>query len=195
MILMREFSEVQPKNLITLRNQRGYGTQKNWMGLRQELLHYVIEATLNSILVVHWHSARFLKVIQRREWQDNGKPGTKYSESTTIRPGNVWVDIQQVFYRMEENVPGCLHKNLLKRSRESSNPVVNMENWSLYVRSLWHVKSNAGERLNRKIYTCDNNPIFGGRIDIRQLEHFRSTQKTGWQWHNPFPELEINGRC
>ena len=28
-------------------------------------------------------------------------------KSPNIRPGNVWVDIQQVFYRMEENVPGC----------------------------------------------------------------------------------------
>ena len=41
MIMMREFKELKPKNLITLRNQRGYGTQKNWMWIRQELLHYV----------------------------------------------------------------------------------------------------------------------------------------------------------
>jgi site-specific DNA-methyltransferase (adenine-specific) len=41
MILMRKFKELKPKNFITLRNQRGYETQKNWMWIRQELLHYV----------------------------------------------------------------------------------------------------------------------------------------------------------
>ena len=40
LIMMRGFKELKPRNLITMRNQRGYGTQKNWMWLRQELLHY-----------------------------------------------------------------------------------------------------------------------------------------------------------
>src|SRR5207249_9504425 len=40
MIAMRRFKELVPKNFITLRNQRGYGTQKNWMWVRQELLYY-----------------------------------------------------------------------------------------------------------------------------------------------------------
>ena len=37
MVLMRKFKELKPRNFITLRNQRGYGTQKNWMWIRQEL--------------------------------------------------------------------------------------------------------------------------------------------------------------
>ena len=41
MIMMREMRQFSPRNFITLRNQRGYGTQKNWMWVRQELLHYV----------------------------------------------------------------------------------------------------------------------------------------------------------
>ena len=41
MIMMREFPQLSPRNFITLRNQRGYGTQKNWMWVRQELLHYI----------------------------------------------------------------------------------------------------------------------------------------------------------
>lgn len=40
MVMMREFP-VQARSLITVRNQRGYGTQKNWMAVRQELLYYV----------------------------------------------------------------------------------------------------------------------------------------------------------
>ena len=31
--------EWEPRNWITLRNQRGYGTQANWMWVRQELLY------------------------------------------------------------------------------------------------------------------------------------------------------------
>jgi len=40
-ILLRKFKEIKPKNIITVRNQRGFGTQKNWMWVRQELLYYV----------------------------------------------------------------------------------------------------------------------------------------------------------
>ena len=36
------------------------------------------------------------------------------SKSDCIRPGNVWVDIQQVFYRMQENVNGCPAQKPLK---------------------------------------------------------------------------------
>ena len=36
------------------------------------------------------------------------------SKSETIRAGNVWVDVQQVFYRMEENVSGCYAQKPLK---------------------------------------------------------------------------------
>ncbi len=41
MIMMRGFDELKSRNFITLRNQRGYGTQKNWMWVRQELLYYI----------------------------------------------------------------------------------------------------------------------------------------------------------
>ncbi len=40
MLMMRE-TPFKPRSLITMRNQRGYGTQKNWMAVRQELLYYV----------------------------------------------------------------------------------------------------------------------------------------------------------
>ncbi len=39
-ILMRKYDQLVPRNWITVRNQRGFGTQKNWMWIRQELLYY-----------------------------------------------------------------------------------------------------------------------------------------------------------
>ena len=40
MLMMREFEDLKARSFITMRNQRGYGTQKNWMAVRQELLYY-----------------------------------------------------------------------------------------------------------------------------------------------------------
>ena len=39
MLMMRD-QPFRPRSFITMRNQRGYGTQKNWMAVRQELLYY-----------------------------------------------------------------------------------------------------------------------------------------------------------
>ena len=38
--MMKE-SGFKSRSFITMRNQRGYGTQKNWMSVRTELLYYV----------------------------------------------------------------------------------------------------------------------------------------------------------
>ncbi|MEK7165742.1 MAG: DNA methyltransferase, partial [Patescibacteria group bacterium] len=40
MVMMRE-TLFRTRSFITMRNQRGYGTQKNWMAVRQELLYYM----------------------------------------------------------------------------------------------------------------------------------------------------------
>ena len=40
MIMMRG-EPFSSRSFITMRNQRGYGTQKNWMAVRQELLYYI----------------------------------------------------------------------------------------------------------------------------------------------------------
>ena len=37
-IIMMKETGFSSKSFITMRNQRGYGTQKNWMAIRQELL-------------------------------------------------------------------------------------------------------------------------------------------------------------
>ncbi|MEW6211617.1 MAG: site-specific DNA-methyltransferase, partial [Acidobacteriota bacterium] len=113
MILMRKFYDLKPRNYITLRNQRGYGTQKNWMWVRQELLHYTkgdprfnVEAEYTDIP----------KILRGYYKEVGGKrtENLERSKSEYIRAGNVWVDVQQVFYRMEENVPGCYAQKPLK---------------------------------------------------------------------------------
>ena len=109
MILMREFTTLKARNFITIRNQRGFGTQKNWMWVRQELLHY----TKIPIFVVYTD----IKILRGYYKEVNGRiTKPERSKSEMIRPGNVWVDIQQVFYRMEENIPGCYAQNRLKPS-------------------------------------------------------------------------------
>ena len=191
MIMMREFAEVQPKNLITLRNQRGYGTQKNWMWVRQELLHYTRGNP--EFNVVYTDIPKILKGYYK---EVNGKltENLERSRSDTTRPGNVWVDIQQVFYRMEENVPGCYAQKPLKaieRIVESSS-----QDRDLVLDMFAHSGTTllAGERLSRRVYTCDISPVFA-ELTIRRLERFRATGKTGWQWRNPFPEIESEECC
>lgn len=41
MLMMRKFPDFASRSLVTMRNQRGYGTQQNWMAVRQECLYYV----------------------------------------------------------------------------------------------------------------------------------------------------------
>lgn len=185
-ILMRGFEEVEPKNFITLRNQRGYGTQKNWMWVRQELLYYVKgNPEFNVVYTdIPKRLSGYYKVVDGKRTEN-----LERSRSNTIRPGNVWIDIQQVFYRLEENVPGCyaqkplsaIERIILTSSMESE----------LVVDFFSHSGTTliAGEKLKRRVFTFDIDPIYA-ELSIRRLEHYRKTGKTGWQWENPFPELE-----
>lgn len=188
-IMMRSFKELRPKNIITMRNQRGYGTQKNWMWVRQELLYYIkgdpgfnVEAEYTDIP----------KILRGYYKEVNGQITENFerSKSEYIRAGNVWVDIQQVFYRMEENVPGCYAQKPLKAIERiiSSGSIKD----DLVVDFFSHAGTTliAGEILKRKVYTFDIDPVFA-EISIRRLERLRKTGKTGWQWNNPFPEIDI----
>ena len=187
MIMMRDFSELKARNFITLRNQRGYGTQKNWMWIRQELLQYTKGKP--DFKVVYTDIPKVLKgyyKVVRGEKLDN----LERSKSDTIRPGNVWIDIQQVFYRMEENVPGCYAQKPLKAieriiETSSSKDDVIMDFFSHSGTTLL-----AGEKLGRKVFTFDMDPVFA-ELSIRRLENFKNNGKTGWQWRNPFPEIDI----
>ena len=186
MIMMRKFKELKPRNFITLRNQRGYGTQKNWMWVRQELLYYVKGNPKFNVVYTEIPKVLrgYYKVVNGRLTEN-----LERSKSNTIRAGNVWVDIQQVFYRLEENVPGCYAQKPLKAIERII--LSSSEEGDLVVDFFSHSGTTllAGEIHNRKVYTFDLDPIFA-EITIRRLEHYRESGRTGWQWRNPFPEIE-----
>ena len=189
MILMREFPDFSARNFITLRNQRGYGTQKNWMWVRQELLHYVKGTP--DFTVTYTDIPKALRGYYK-EVDGQMMENLERSRSETIRPGNVWVDVQQVFYRMEENVPGCYAQKPLKAIQRIVDSSSNEGDLIVDFFSHSGTVLMAGELSRRRVYTLDSDPIFA-EITIRRLEHFRETRSTGWQWQNPFPELDADG--
>lgn len=186
MILMREFTTLKARNFITIRNQRGFGTQKNWMWVRQELLHYTKGNP--NFRVVYTDIPKILRGYYK---EVNGRitENLERSKSETIRPGNVWVDIQQVFYRMEENVPGCYAQKPLKAIQRIIESSSNDGDFVLDLFAHSGTTLIAAEQLGRTAYTADIDPIFA-EVTIRRLERYRKTGKTGWQWQNPFPEID-----
>ena len=193
MIMMRGFCECIPsgkelkaRSFITMRNQRGYGTQKNWMSVRQELLYYTKGEPVFNVVYTD-----IPKILGGYYKEVNGKITDNFerSKSGFIRPGNVWVDIQQVFYRMEENVPGAYAQKPLKSIMRIIEASSKKNNLVADFFSHSGVTLLASEMLGRKCYAMEIDPVFA-ELSIRRLEHFRKTGKTGWQWNNPFPEIE-----
>jgi site-specific DNA-methyltransferase (adenine-specific) len=187
MLMMREFPEFRSRSLITLRNQRGYGTRQNWMAVRQELLYYVRGNPFFQVVYTDIPKVLkgYYKTVGGRKTEN-----LERSLSDTIRPGNVWLDIQQVFYRMEENVPGAYAQKPLKAVERvlisSSRP------GDIVTDFFSHAGTTliAAERLGRRCFTFDIDPVFA-EITIRRLERYRETGKTGWQTENPFPESPL----
>lgn len=187
MVMMRQ-EPFAPRSFITMRNQRGYGTQKNWMAVRQELLYYVKG---NPGFNVEAEYTDIPKILRGYYKTVNGvvTENLERGKSDTIRAGNVWVDIQQVFYRMEENVSGCYAQKPLKsverivRASSNKNEVI--------VDFFAHSGSTllAAEILDRRCFTGDVDPVFC-EITIRRLEQYRRTGRLGWQNGHPF-EKEI----
>jgi site-specific DNA-methyltransferase (adenine-specific) len=186
--MMRQFS-FNSKNLLTLRNQRGYGTKHNWMAIRQELLYYAKgKPTFNSEFVY----TEIPKILNGYYKLINGQRtnNLQRSKSDKLRAGNVWIDIQQVFYRMEENVNGCYAQKPLKSSERIILTSSNINDIVLDFFSHAGTTLLAAEKLGRVCYTADINPIYC-EISLRRLERYRRMNKTGWQNSNPF-EDEIN---
>jgi DNA modification methylase len=183
MIMMRD-AAFAARSFITMRNQRGFGTQKNWMAVRQELLYYVRGKPLFNV------SAEYTDIpkILRGYYKDvNGQrtENLERSKSENIRAGNVWVDVQQVFYRMEENVNGCYAQKPLKcieRIIEASSCP-----GDVVLDFFAHSGTTllASEILGRSCHTCDIDPVFC-EITIRRLEQYRRSGKLGWQNSHPF---------
>lgn len=187
-MMMMRGTNFQSRSFITMRNQRGYGTQKNWMAVRQELLYYIKGSPVFNIEAEYTDIPKILRGYYK-EVNGSVTENLERSGSENIRAGNVWVDIQQVFYRLEENVNGCYAQKPLKsceriiRASSSEGDIV--------LDFFCHSGSTllASELLRRKCFTLDLDPVFC-EIAIRRLEHFRQTGRLGWQNGNPF-EQEI----
>ncbi len=190
MIMMRDLP-LAARSFVTMRAQRGYGTQKNWMALRQELLYY----TRGQPRFLPQYTD--IPKILRGYYKEVGGRRTENTErgrGKTIRPGNVWVDIQQVFYRMEENVSGCYaQKPLAAMERIISASSMSGD---VVLDSFAHSGTTllACERLGRRARTADIDPVYC-EISIRRLERYRRTGRLGWQNTNAFEkELQTRGK-
>ncbi|MFC2139288.1 DNA-methyltransferase [Bacteroidota bacterium] len=188
-ILMMQDSGFKSKSFITMRNQRGYGTQKNWMSIRQELLYYVKGIPRFNVKAVYTDIPKILKGYYKTV---NGEmtENIERSKSDKIRAGNVWVDIQQVFYLMEENVNGCFAQKPVKAIERIIS--ASSKKNDLVIDFFSHAGTTlvASELLGRKCNTIDIDPVYC-EISIRRLERLRKYGKIGWQKGNPF-EKEIN---
>lgn len=189
MIMMRS-APFRPRSFITVRNQRGYGTQQNWMAIRQELLYYVrgkppfnVQAEYTDIPKV---LRGYYKTVAGRRTEN-----LERSRSDTIRAGNVWVDIQQVFYRLHENVSGCYAQKPLPAIERIVHASSHEGDAVLDLFAHSGTTLLACERQGRMCLTGDVDPIYC-EIAIRRLEHFRRTGRTGWQNGNPF-ERQLPG--
>ncbi|MBI3921635.1 MAG: site-specific DNA-methyltransferase [Armatimonadetes bacterium] len=178
MMMMRHMP-FRPRSFITMRNQRGYGTQKNWMAVRQELLYYVKGSPIFNVELEYTNIPKILTGYYK---EVNGQmtENLQRSKSDNIRAGNVWVDIQQVFYRLQENVSGCYAQKPLKAIeriiRASSAPKdIVVDFFSHSGTTLLSAEVN-----RRRCFTMDIDPLFC-EITIRRLEHFRRTGCLGWQ--------------
>jgi len=183
MLMMRGTSFCS-KSFITMRNQRGYGTQKNWMAVRQELLYYIKGSPVFNVEAEYTDIPKILRGYYKEvhgQITDNFERG----KSENIRAGNVWVDIQQVFYRMEENVNGCYAQKPIKSAERIITASSNKDD--IVIDFFTHSGTTllASERLGRRCFTTDVNPVFC-EVAIRRLEHYRTTRQLGWQNSNPF---------
>jgi site-specific DNA-methyltransferase (adenine-specific) len=194
MVMMRQ-EPFTPRSYITMRNQRGYGTQKNWMAVRQELLYYTKG---NPVFHVEAEYTDIPKILRGYYKEVNGveTENLERGKANTIRAGNVWVDIQQVFYRMEENVSGCYAQKPLKSVERIVRASSNRGDGILDLFAHSGSTLLAAEILDRYCLTSDIDPVFC-EITIRRLEHYRRTGKLGWQNSHPFerevPEPVTNG--
>lgn len=183
MLLMQE-TEFASRSFITMRNQRGYGTQSNWMAVRQELLYYTKGTPFFEVQYTD-----IPKILRGYYKQVAGEvtENIERGKSQYIRPGNVWVDIQQVFYRMEENVSGCYAQKPLKCIERIIQASSQPGDTILDFFSHSGTTLLAAEIHGRRCLTLDIDPIFC-ELTIRRLEHYRQTGRLGWQNGHAFEQ-------
>jgi len=189
MLLMREFP-IQARSLITVRNQRGYGTQRNWMAVRQELLYYIRGNPVFNISAEYTDIPKTLRGYYKEVGGEKTE-NTKRGKGDTIRAGNVWLDIQQVFYRLHENVSGCYAQKPLKSIARIID--ASSQRGDLVIDFFAHSGTTllACEIAGRRCFTAEIDPVFC-EMAIRRLEHYRATGRLGWQNGHAF-EQSIQG--
>lgn len=189
MIMMRDFKSLDSRSFITVRKQSGYRTPHNWMSVRQECLYYIKGSPEFNVQYTDIpETPRGYRKETNGEKTENlepGKPGNN-------RPGNVWIDIQEVFDQMKENVIGlyaqkslkCIERLVLASSRQGE----------LVTDFFGHSGSTlvAAARHGRKCFTCDIDPICA-EIMIRRIERYYETGETGWGNRSAF-EKELRER-
>lgn len=182
LMLMMRGAGFESRSFITLRNQRGYGTRRNWMSVRQELLYYIKGRPAFTPQYTD-----IPKAVRGYYKQVGGRltENIERGNSQTLRAGNVWIDVQQVFYRMEENVNGCYAQKPLKAISRIVEASSAPGDRVLDFFSHSGTTLLACEAAGRICLTMDIDPIFC-EITIRRLEHYRKTGRTGWQNSNPF---------
>lgn len=183
-ILMMQDTNYTSKSLITMRNQRGYGTQKNWMAIRQELLYYTNGNPCFNIKNVYTEIPKVVKGYYKNIGGERTE-NLERSKSANIRAGNVWIDIQQVFHLREENVNGCFAQKPIDAIERILKVSSKPNDWVVDFFAHAGTTLIASEKLKRKCFTIDIDPIYC-EISIRRLERFRRLGKTGWQNSNPF---------
>ncbi len=183
-MLMMRGTKFKTRSFITMRNQRGFGTQKNWMSVRQELLYYTKGNPLFNVEAEYTDIPKILRGYYKEvkgQTTDNFERG----KSENIRAGNVWVDIQQVFYRMDENVNGCFAQKPLKCIERIIQAGSNENDLVIDFFSHSATTAIAAAKNKRRCFTMDIDPLFC-EISIRRIERFLATGLTGWQNSNPF---------
>ncbi len=188
MIMMRS-TEFRPRSFVTVRNQRGYGTSMNWMAVRQELLYYTKGKPKFNVDAEYTDIPKILRGYYK-EVNGARTENLERSKSNTIRAGNVWVDIQQVFYRLEENVNGCYAQKPLPAIKRIVGASSAPDDVVLDLFSHSGTTLIAAEMLGRRCCTADVDPVFC-EIAIRRLERFRTFGKSGWQAGHPFEDEEV----
>lgn len=176
MMVQDEFPELNSRSFITMRNQRGYGTQKNWMSVRQELLYYTKGDPAFNVQYtdIPKKTKGFYKIVGGKKLEN-----IERSKSKNIRPGNVWHDLQQVFFLSKENVEGCYAQKPLKSIERIIE--ANTKEGDIVIDFFSHAGTTllACEKLNRICYTIDISPLYC-KVTLARMLHYRRTKKEGW---------------
>jgi site-specific DNA-methyltransferase (adenine-specific) len=160
------------KNLITWKKQRGYGTQRNWMYIREELIFavnspdYIFNPQYGNELRTKFTTGKLGKIAS------SYKPKSDYK-----RVSNVWIDIKEIS-------PGVGNKAEWTGKHPSQKPLELIERiikasscsndliFDPFIGS--GTTAVAALKLGRHFYGCDINPEYvklaNERIEKTRLE-------------------------